>query len=85
MGRTRTKTPTFRIQMTTNRRGVVTPWAWETKYNGRPTDATLLRYVHAFEGSTQRGGCNDHLGPVQVTYACVIRQSNGDVVASYSR
>jgi hypothetical protein len=75
-------TPTFRIEMSATG-GYYTPAAWPTKHMGRPSDATLASYVESFEVSTREGGVNAHLGAVTVHKATVIRQSNGEAVASY--
>lgn len=60
-----------------------TPAAWNTKRDGRPSEATLARYIEALEASTAPGGCNAHLGKVTVTSARVVRQSTGETVATY--
>jgi hypothetical protein len=76
-------TPTFRVEMKATG-GAYTPAAWPTKHLGRPSDSTLAAYVESFEASTREGGVNAHLGAVTVWSAKVIRQSNSQVVASYT-
>lgn len=75
-------TPTFRVELR-----VIgshwTPAAWPTKHAGRPSDATLAAYVASLEASTRPGGVNAHLGETVVRTAKVVRQSTGDVVATY--
>jgi hypothetical protein len=60
-----------------------TPMAWPTKHAGRPSDEALRAYVEGFEASTREGGVNAHLGEEFVLDARVVRQSNGEVVATY--
>jgi hypothetical protein len=83
----RTVTPTFRIEGLARRisdgRRFPLYHAWPTKHAGRPTDATLAAYVEVAEAATLAGGVNAHLGAEQITEARVIRQSTGDVVATY--
>ncbi len=80
----RSYTPTFRLEMTNQYASVgFSNQAWETKYAGRPTNANLAKHIAFFEASTRGDGCNAHLGSVTITNAKVIRQSNGDVEATY--
>lgn len=79
----RTVTPTFRIEFAASG-GYYTPQAWPTKYEGRPSDAALARWVVGFEAATQPDGCNAHLGVVTIWGARVVRQTDGTVVASYA-
>lgn len=78
----RSVTPTFRVELHVLG-SVYTPQAWPTKHAGRPSDATLKAYVEEFEASTRSGGVNAHLGEEFVMDAKVVRQSNGEVVATY--
>lgn len=79
----RSTTPTYRVETFTP--GVYsTPTGWPTKHCGRPSDATLARYVADFEESCQPGGCNAHLGYRPVRSARIFRQSTGEIVATYN-
>ena len=64
-------------------RGYTTPTGWDTKHAGRPSDATLKAHVERFEASCQPGGVNSHIGPLVVWSAKIIRQSTGEVIATY--
>lgn len=59
--------------------------AWRCNQSGRPTQANLAKYVHAFEASTKPGGCNAHLGEQHVTSAYIKVNSgyDGAIVARY--
>lgn len=84
----RSTTPTYRVEIRES--GVNTGkryrWqgAWNSRYSGRPTDATLAEYIKKHEASTEPGGVNECLGRMKVDSACVIRQSTGEIVASYT-
>lgn len=77
-------TPAFRIEWTVAG-SYYTPTAWPTKHVGQPSNKTLAKHIAHFEGSCHPGGCNAHLGIQMVLEAQVIRQSNGEVVATYKR
>lgn len=84
----RSTTPTFRVEMSES--GLTTGkryrWqgAWNSKYSGRPSDKNLAAYVAAHEASTRSGGVNECLGPMKVNSAQVVRQSSGEVVATFT-
>lgn len=84
----RSITPTFRLEGTAvgdadGRRFPILQ-AWETKYAGRPSDATLAAHVKVAEAATLPGGVNAHLGAERITTARVVRQSTGEVVATFT-
>lgn len=76
-------TPTYRVELRLLG-SHATPAAWPTKHAGRPTDATLARYVADFEESTRPGGVNEHLGEEFVIGAEVVRQATGETVATFT-
>ena len=39
----------------------LTPMRWTVKYDGRPTQENLEKYVHSFAKSLEKGGSNQHL------------------------
>lgn len=81
----RTTTPTFRLEMQdANPYHNYSGQRWDTKNAGRPNDANLAKDIAHFEASTREGGCNAHLGEITITKATVIRQSNNEVVATYT-
>jgi hypothetical protein len=57
---------------------------WSVKEHGRPTAESLRRYVEVCNRSYLPGGCNDHLGARPHVNARLIRQANGDEIASWS-
>lgn len=79
----RITTPPYRLEFTAVDRGAWTPGAWRSESNGRPTAANLAAYVRETERSTMAGGCNAHLGATRILAARIVRQSTGDVVATY--
>lgn len=88
----RVVTPTFRVEfpraysVVDGNRWEQFAWSggrWDCKTSGRPTAASLARYVRELEDSTLPGGCNEHLGLTRVSHAQVIRQSTGETVAVY--
>ena len=54
----RTTTPTFRVEHRTNV-GHITAAAWDTKRDGRPTNAAAAAYRAQLNASLQPGGCNN--------------------------
>ena len=84
------RTPTFRIEETcqTGTRLWQTSGSWEIRSiyraDGKPTRANLEKHVRAFELSTQQNGVNAHLGASIVRSAKIIRQSSGEIVATYA-
>lgn len=62
------------------------PASWNCKRNGRPTEASLRKYVESFEASTRPGGVNAHLG-IEVVARAEIRLNDGSgkIVAEYKR
>lgn len=94
MGNTRSFT--FRLEVTDNRgfdafgrlRQGAFKAGWDTRHYGRPTDATLSKYVFTYAKSLEPGGCNWHLSQAlgvlpYPTAAKVIRQATGEVVATW--
>jgi hypothetical protein len=60
------------------------PMSWQYRRYGRPTDASLARYVRDFEASTLPGGSNAHLGEQHVSSAYIrVNEHAGTVVATY--
>lgn len=84
----RSTTPTFAVTAmyyhANGGRWGSTPYGWDSKREGRPSDATLARHVAAFEASTRQGGANAHLGAATVLRARVVRQSTGETVGVYA-
>lgn len=80
----RSVTPTYRIEFRIAG-SYWTPSAWNVKRDGRPTEDRLAQYVNDLEASTREGGVNAHLGEQVVLSAKVVRQSTGEVVASYAK
>lgn len=82
----RSVTPTFRVE-TTGTIGM-TPACWNTKSYGRPSEKTAREYVEKFNESLEPGKCNEHIRKAypnaRMTGAKIIRQSTGEVVASYA-
>jgi len=76
-------TPTYRVEFRIAG-SYWTPSAWNVKRDGRPTDEKLATYVADLEASTREGGCNAHLGATVVFGATIVRQSDDEVVASYT-
>ena len=87
----RHSTPTFRIEYPsvrdaeTERPIGFTSGGWDTKHCGRPTDASLARWVASLEASMLPGGCNAHIGICVVRHARVVRQASGEIVAMFRR
>lgn len=84
----RHSTPAFRLVFTsaTNALGRpigMTAQGWTVKTNGRPTAASLAKYIAALEASSLPGGCNAHCGAMYVNRASLVRQASGEVVATY--
>lgn len=83
----RSTTPTFRIEfakvVADGKSVSYTSQGWNSKYSGRPTDASLAEFVDGSEKSTMPGGVNEHLGATTIGYAKVVRQSNDETVAEY--
>jgi hypothetical protein len=85
---------TYTVELVTRgesgRRFLCTPAEWRVKARnrvpgyGRPTVANLENYISTFEGSTQAGGCNAHLGAQKVVSAKIVDQRTKGVVASYA-
>lgn len=81
------------VEMTiTNAAGklaICTPSEWRSKTRrqlpgmGTPNAANLGRYIEGFEASTRAGGPNAHLGTQTVVSARIVRQSTGEVLASF--
>jgi hypothetical protein len=55
--------------------------AWDSKHDGRPTDANLARYIGAYEASMQPGEVNEHLSQhldhAPTVYSAMIRYNTG--------
>lgn len=52
--------------------------------HGTPSDANLRKFVRHYEQSTQAGGCNAHIGPIDITKACIRRNdADGNLMAVY--
>ena len=63
-----------------------TPYSWNCRRDGRPTEANLRKHVESFEASTREGGVNAHLGEVTVLRAVIrLNDGRGKVVAEYKR
>jgi hypothetical protein len=64
----------------------MTAASWRPEY-GRASDKNLIKLIRAFEATTQPGSGhpNAALGPMQVTEARVIRQSDGTLAAKYTK
>lgn len=82
MGKVRT--PTFRIESRWFGRQV-SNMEWKTKEYGRPTTENIDRYVTTMEESMKPGGVNAHLGFSPILEVQIVRQSTGEVVASWER
>lgn len=82
-------TPTYRVEyssvvdITRGQRVGMTPCAWR-RPDGRPTAANLERHVRGFEESTLPGGVNAHCGITRVGSARLVRQADGEVMATYA-
>lgn len=81
----RSTTPTFIVKFRCESGSHLTPHHWGKGDGARPNTAALERWVRRFEESTGVFGCNYHLGTQRVVSAEVIRQSTGQVVASYAQ
>lgn len=86
-----TRTPKYRLEMTTTYPGYFTPQAWEVRArygvpgNGTPTTDNIDKWVTAFEDSLRPGKPNAHLGIFSVVTAKIINQFTGEVVATWTR
>lgn len=77
----RVTTPTFFVRMVVSR-GSLTPEAWRTNLYGKPTEANLAKFVRELEASFEPGGANDHIQPMKVLSAQILRSADRCVVAS---
>ncbi len=83
------------VQMVTTANGEVhdnTPAEWRCRarlgnpsVHGKPNEKNLATHVARFEASTQKGGCNEHLGVTVVISALIKDQRTGATVAAYKR
>ncbi len=81
-------TPTYRVEMSTPGYFIsAAPWRVKgygrIRGSGKPTTENLERYIREFELSTQGEGVNKHLGATKITRARIIRQADGEVMATY--
>jgi len=54
---------------------------WKLSVHGQPTDSNLISFCAKYEESTRSGGCNEHLGPMQISEAKIVDQKTSKVVA----
>ena len=90
MGKTRTFP--FRLEFRCVSGHYYTPQEWRVRSHrlygpgfGAPTTPNIDKWVTGFEDSMKKGGANAHLGLDQVTFAQVVDQRTGDVVATWVR
>ncbi len=82
-------TPPYRLEIRVISGAHYTPLSWDVKSGvnrtgcGKPTVANIDKWVTAFEASMLTH--NKHLGIDQVTFAKVIDQRTGEVVATWVR
>lgn len=88
----RSTTPTFRLEILGHTGNFsMTNGAWNVQRrngcpgDGQPSTESLDRYVTSFEASLRPGGSNAHLGIFSLTSCQIVRQSSGDVVATWKR
>lgn len=75
-------TPTYRIEITTDRPRIAeTPWSWKPAY-GRANATNLARFLAKTNESFAPGGVNEHAGPLTITSARLVHQATGTVVAT---
>jgi len=78
-------TPKYRIELVVdNASRSAGSLAWDRRY-GRATAANLAKFVRSLEASFGPGGVNSHLKPVSYFSATIVRQSDGGLVAFYSK
>jgi hypothetical protein len=71
-------------------KGYWTPAEWVSgkRFNypgyGKPTAENLAKYVAVSEAATHKGGCNERVGATTILKAEIVRQSTGEILASYS-
>jgi hypothetical protein len=75
----RTITLTYRVEYKTTH-WQTTAQGWH-RQDGKPTKENLIAWIAAMEASCQPGGCNQHIGPMTITEAWIVRQSTGKCVA----
>jgi hypothetical protein len=90
MGKTRTYT--YRLELRVISGAYYTPQGWLVRGSrllgpgkGKPTAGNIDKWVTAFENSMRPGGVNAHLGIDQVTYARIVHQASGQVMAEWRR
>lgn len=82
--------PTFRIETSfisyVSKRKEILSTAWKVKEYGTPSATNIKKWIDAMNASMQQGGSNAHLKNGQSDYssAKIIRQSNNEIVASFS-
>lgn len=59
-------TPKYRIVLYA--RGMYGPMAWNCKAYGRPTVASLERYIDKYNQSLAPGQCNQHIGAAGIAW-----------------
>lgn len=83
----KTVTPTYRLDFTeVNAAGQLERHqiGWNSKHNGRATKENCIRYLRAYQASTQAGGVNEQIGPRTVRMFTLINQKTGNPVVSGS-
>jgi hypothetical protein len=72
----RSYTPTFRVEYNGGAQ-----MCWDSKRDGRPTEANLDAWRDGYNASFQPGGVNGHLAGYRIGAARLVRQATGEVVA----
>jgi hypothetical protein len=82
----RSYTPKYRVKVTAVG-AHLTDFIWNREY-GRVGEANLKKFVAAYNESFEPGGCNFHgdgeTTVIRITAAVIIRQSDDEVIATYT-
>lgn len=72
-------------------RGVFTPGEWRTRQRGqvpgmgKPTVENLAKHVAFMEASMRPGGCNEHLGEIEIIEAWITDERSGKQAAFWKK
>lgn len=61
----------------------ITEGEYSVKYCGKPNAIGLAKHVNDLVASTQPGGCNAHLGALNIVGASLHDNKNGIVLATF--
>ena len=82
-------TPTYRVEYTSNDRGLDKSMCWDCKRYGRPSLKNLESWREAYNKSFERGGVNEHVSDaagfvIRIFNARIVRQATGEVVVDFT-